>query len=426
MSANYTTTIPAAADEQTLLTTVYTETQGPRKGIYLTFDQAQRLLHSHLLGKKLKELSYFNRGYNNRVYLARCTDASEYVIRLGGRFWDHRKITNEVQALALARKALGSVVQVPTIIGTSVDQPRTRTNDASSHIIPHDYIIMSRLPGVPLDSVWDDMSLEEQKMIVDQVAEIFARLRSIELSAIGNFVKGPNGEPTIGPMMEWSHDSGPYKTWRAFLVASVKQEIKNWRQDDDIGDDAFAETKAYLPRIETLIKTIESGDLESKFEGVDTPIAKGSMMGVERPISFLHGDFESRNMLVVGHKVVGLHDFEFAGGFPSEQEWCAGFEWLFARAEDPFDQDEQDKLKNMNKDQKELLDYFVQILKDKHGIRPYGEGFQEYRVVLYHLQANIAPWWLRGIPRKEWTDKQIQSIRTAADSLDKALKFLGC
>ncbi|KAK3821339.1 MAG: kinase-like domain-containing protein [Benniella sp.] len=405
MTANDTTIIPSSVDEETLAH-IYTEAQGPRKGIHLTFDQAQRLLHFHLPGKQLKELSYFNRGYNNRVYLACCTDASEYVIRLGGRLWDHRKITNEVQALALARKALVNVVQVPTIIGTSVDQTHTK-------IIPHDYIVMSRLPGVPLDSIWDDMSLEEQEKVVDQVAEIFARLRSIELPEIGNFVKGPNGEPTIGPMMEGSSGSGPYQSWGAFAVANIQKEI-NWLQSDG----KFAETMAYLPRIETLVKTIELGDLEKRFQGASTQDAS--------PISFTHGDFESRNILVIGHKVVGLLDFEFAGGFPSEQEWCAGFEWLFARAEDPFDKGEEEKLKNMSQDQKQLLDYFLRILEDKYGIQQFGKVCEEYKVVLYHLQINMAPWWLRDIPKEDWTDKQRQSMMTAADSLDKALTFLGC
>ncbi|KAF9357106.1 hypothetical protein BGX34_009599 [Mortierella sp. NVP85] len=378
MTANDTTIIPSSADEETLVAHLYTEAQGPRKGIYLSFDQAQRLLHFHLPGKQLKELSYFNRGYNNRVYLACCTDASEYVIRLGGRFWDHRKITNEVQALALARKALGNVVQVPTIIGTSVDQ--------THKVISHDYIVMSRLPGVPLDSVWDDMSLEEQEKVVDQVAEIFARLRSIELPGIGNF--------------------------------NIQKEI-HWLQSDG----KFAETMAYLPRIETLVKTIESGDLEKRFQGMST---QDAVAVVGRPISFTHGDFESRNILVVGHKVVGLLDFEFAGGFPSEQEWCAGFEWLFARAEDPFDKGEQEKLKSMGQDQKQLLDYFLRILKDKHGIQQFGKDCEEYKVVLYHLQINMAPWWLRDTLKEDWTDKQRQSMTTAADSLDKALAFLGC
>ncbi|KAG0238951.1 kinase-like domain-containing protein [Mortierella sp. GBAus27b] len=421
MSADDTTIIPPTADEQTLLTELYPEMQGPRKGVYLTFDQAQKLLHFHLPGKQLKELSVFNRGYNNRVYLARCTDASEYVIRLGGRFWDHKKITNEVQALALARKALGSIVQVPTIIGTSLDQAKASANGGHPQIISHDYILMARLPGVPLDSVWDDMSLEQRKKVVDQVAEIFARLRTIEFSAIGNFVQGPNGEASVGAMMEGGEGRGPYPSWGAFVASNIRQEIDNSAK----AGDRFPETKLQLPRIETLITLVESGDLERRFEGMDTHPDDGAVT-TERPISFLHGDFESRNMLVIGDKLVGLLDLEFSGAFPSEQEWCAGFEWLFARAEDPFDEGEQEKLRNMTDDQKELYEYFVRVLKDRHGIRPYGKGHQEYKVVLYHLQTNIAPWWLQEAPREEWTEKQMQSMTTAASSLDKALAFLGC
>ncbi|KAF8935881.1 kinase-like domain-containing protein [Dissophora ornata] len=408
--------IPAAADEATLLADIYTEDQGPRKGIYLTFAKAQSLLEFHLPGKQLDQLSYFKRGYNNRVYLARCTDTSEYVIRLGGRFWDHKKITNEAQALGLARKALIDVVEVPKFVGTSIEESKVHTEE-STRIIPYDYIIMSRLPGVPLDTVWDDMPQDDKKVVVDQVAEIFARLRSIELTTIGNFVSGSNGEPQVGSLMEGG--CGPFKSWGEFVAGNIKQEIKYMLQ----AGEKFAETRSYLPRLEALIEKVESGELERQFAGKDA-LPEG--VAAESPISFLHGDFESRNMLVVGTKISGLHDFEFAGGFPSEQEWCAGFEWLFARAEDPYDEGEQGKLRDMTVDQKELLEYFLRVLKEKHAILPYGKGNQEFKVMLYHLQINIAPWWLRDPAREIWTEKQTRSMKTAADSLDKALQFLGC
>ncbi|KAF9109117.1 hypothetical protein BGX27_007981 [Mortierella sp. AM989] len=408
--------IPAAADEATLIAEIFNETQGPRKGIFLTFEKAQKLIEFHLPGKQLEHLSYFQRGYNNRVYLARCTDASEYVIRLGGRFWDHKKITNERHALQLAREALGDVVQVPTFVGTSIEEAKVHTEE-NTRIIPYDYIIMDRLPGVPLDSVWDEFSQDDKKILVDQIIDIFARLRSIKLDAIGNFVDGPNGEPAVGPLME--SGEGPFPSWREFVAGNILQETKYMLQ----AETKFIETIPYLPRIEALIEKVKSGELEKQFGDKDES-KEGTAS--EKPISFSHGDLESRNMLVVGTKIMGLHDFEFAGGFPSEQEWCAGLECLFARSEDPYDKDEQQKLRDMTGDQEELLEYFLNVLKDKYGILQYGKANQEYKVVLYHLQANIAPWWLRDPAREEWTEKQTLSMKTAADSLDKALKFLGC
>ncbi|KAF9954094.1 hypothetical protein BGZ72_004925 [Mortierella alpina] len=411
------TVIPilATADEAGLATSLYTETEGPRKGIFLPFEKAQRLVEFHLPGKQLDKLFYFKRGYNNRVYLAQCADASEYVIRLGGRFWDHKKITNEVLALQLARKALGNVVEVPMIVGTSTDEAKVHTEE-TFRIVPYDYIIMTRLPGVPLDTVWDQLSLTDKKQIADQVAEIFARLRTIELSAVGNFVKGPLGEPEVGPLMEGG--GGPFLSWSEFVAGNIQQEIKNM-----LGQETnFMETKAHLPRLEALVLKIQSGKLEAQFGS--RALAPG--LAPDRPISFLHGDFESRNMLVVGTQIVGLHDFEFAGGFPSEQEWCAGFEWLFARSEDPYDAAEQQKLKDMTKDQNELLQYFLRVMKEKYGLAQYGHDHQEYKAILYHLQSNIAPWWLREAERDQWTEKQHESMRTAAASLDKALAFLGC
>ncbi|KAG0054481.1 hypothetical protein BGZ83_011168 [Gryganskiella cystojenkinii] len=409
--------IPIAAhtSEETLISDVYVETSGPRKGIYLTFVKAERLITFHLQ-KQLNELFYFKRGYNNRVYLAKCTDGSEYVIRLGGRFWDHTKITNEVQALKLARTALGDVVEVPTIVGTSIEEAKIHTEE-SDKIIPYDYIIMSRLPGVPLDSIWDEMSMDDKKVVLDQAATIFARLRTININAIGNFVHGSENEPKVGPLMEGG--GGPFKTWGEFVAGNIKNEMKIL-----LGFPVtFAETIPFVPRLESLIRKVMSGELESEFGNKDE-LPEGAVQ--ENPICFLHGDYESRNMLVVGNRIVGLHDFEFAGGFPSEQEWCAGFEWIYARSEDPYDEGEQRKLRDMTDDEKELQQYFFKVLKDKHGMFQYGKGNQEYKVILYHLQVNIAPWWLRDPTREAWTEKQLTSMKNAVESLDKALASLGC
>ncbi|KAG0260786.1 hypothetical protein BG011_001625 [Mortierella polycephala] len=418
MKADTTIVIPIleSQDEASLVSDIYNETHGPRKGIFLTIKQAQQLIQFHLPDKQLERLFYFKRGYNNRVYLAQCTDGTEYVVRLAGRFWDHKKITNEVLALQLARTALEDVVNVPEIVGTSIEEAKVH-REQESRIIPYDYIIMSRLSGVPLDTIWKELAFEDKKRIVDQVAKIFARLRSIELTAVGNFVSGPGGKPEVGLMMEGG--GGPYKTWGEYVAGNIQQEVKNMLRQET----KFVEISHHLPRLETLVEMVHSGDLEKRFKEKNR--SSGGVT-IDRPISFLHGDFESRNMLVVGTTIVGLHDFEFAGGFPSEQEWCAGFEWLFARAVDPFDAGEQQKLRDMTEDQKELLAYFLGILKDRHGVRQYGAGYQEYKVVLYHLQNNIAPWWLRDYERHEWTETQLQSMKEASESLDKALVFLGC
>ncbi|KAG0273535.1 hypothetical protein BGZ95_010666 [Linnemannia exigua] len=408
--------ILASSDEAALVTDIYNENQGPRKGIFLTFHQAHRLIEFHLPNKQLDQLFYFKRGYNNRVYLAHCADGSEFIIRIGGRFWDHTKIINEAQALSLARAALGNAVDVPLFVGTSVEESKVHT-DKASRILPHDYIIMDRLPGVPLDTVWDDLSQQDKKTIVDQAAEIFSRLRSIELTTIGNFVQGPQNEPQVGALMEGG--GGPFLRWGDFIGANIKKELRNLAKHES----KFAEIMPYLPRIHALLDKVQSGLLEKQFEekakeqGEDTS---------ERPITFLHGDFESRNILVVGTKITGLHDFEFAGGFPSEQEWCAGFEWLFARSEDPYDESEQQKMRDMTEDQKEIREYFMTTLKERHGMLPFGPGHQEYKVVLHHCQSNIAPWWLVDPDRNTWTEHQVQTLRTAAASLDKALTFLGC
>ncbi|KAF9971925.1 hypothetical protein BGZ73_005035 [Actinomortierella ambigua] len=479
------TEISPEADEAQLLRDIYSETQGPRKGISLTFAQAQDLLRHHNLlptpasshenMSRLAKLLYVRRGYNNRVYLATCTDGSSYVIRLGGRFWDYRKIINEEGALHLARDALRDVVRVPRFLATSAATRRGQHSRAAATMaevegtktthnpIPiYDYVIMDRLPGVPLDTVWDTMSFEDKKVVVDQVVEIFARLQLIPLDTIGNFVESaesnyqqfPMNNTSIttataaqssyevGALMEAVEGKGgPYHSWCEFVASNVRQEIQTMLRHGD----KFAILQQYLPRLEELAAKIESGELEARFSSHEmhhhhSPQAADDGLS-NRPIRFMHGDFESRNILVDGTRLTGLHDFEFAGAYPVEQEWCQSLEWIAARAEDPFDDATQELLRNLTLEQRSLRDYFYQAMQERHGLRPVGapgdgsndsdreekmnSGYLQYKVVLYHLQANIAPWWLRDTASTALNEKETASLMNAARSLDQALKYLG-
>ncbi|KAG0232840.1 hypothetical protein BGW42_007849 [Actinomortierella wolfii] len=425
--------IPPTADEAQLLQYIYTETSGPRKGIFLTFLQAKDLLTHHRLlpsGARLVRLVYVKRGFNNRVYLATCTDGAEFVIRLGGRYWDRRKIINEWGALHLAQQALGDLIRVPKFLATSAirdsfchpqkeeygggGEEKTGHKEyvgvgghgcTSTLSCMRDYVIMDRLPGIPLDTVWQSMSVEDKKVVVDQVIEIFARLQSIPVDKVGNFIENTEDilsqdaeKPLIvvGPLMEAPSGSqtGPYDTWSAFVASNLRQEIQYMLKENE----KFSILQQYLPRLEALITKVEAGLFESEFskdnstsccmtdgnhqnqqiqqQGREQPQVekeeRRGQHGASRPIRFMHGDFESRNMLVDGTKLTGLLDFEFAGAFPAEQEWCQSLKWLFARAEDPFDVSTPEMISNMTEEERVLRDYFYNTLEERYGIRPIG------------------------------------------------------
>ncbi|KAF9565152.1 hypothetical protein BGW38_008911, partial [Lunasporangiospora selenospora] len=333
------------------------------------------------------QLYYFDRGFNNRVYLACCDDGSEYVIRLGGRFWDHRKITNETQALEIARSALllnspknSTPVQVPTIIGTSIDESKEQP-DPALRIIPHDYLIMNRLPGIPLDTVWDQLDKKEKLAITDQIVDVFAALQSIKLERLGNFVQGtPNaalepGPEIVGPMMEGG--GGPFSTWRELVAANIQRELQSLNK----AQERIFELAEFKPRIQALLTKIENGQLEQMF-ATDVS-SREKNQGSERDVAFVHGDFATRNFLIEGTQVVGLLDFEFAGAFPVEYDWCAGLDWLYADAIDPLDtKTAEERLAEMTDEQKELLAHFRQRLETRYGIRPLGvwPDDREYKV----------------------------------------------
>lgn len=70
---------------------------------------------------------------------------------------------------------------------TTIPVPRVVAYDASAdNELGFEWILMERVPGAPLEEVWDSMSLEAKFQITRETAGFIAQLESLRFPAIGN------------------------------------------------------------------------------------------------------------------------------------------------------------------------------------------------------------------------------------------------
>ena len=76
--------------------------------------------------------------------------------------------------------------QAKTVLRMPVPQVYAWSSDTSSNTVQCQYIIMERVPGVPLKRVWDGLSAKQKVEIVRQLAAFGATFAATRFSAYGS------------------------------------------------------------------------------------------------------------------------------------------------------------------------------------------------------------------------------------------------
>ncbi|KAJ7491206.1 kinase-like domain-containing protein [Mycena latifolia] len=290
----------------------------------------QRILQDNLgLNVNLDQIEFINRGYNNHLYTVKVPDTSptktrneqpgsvsfspSYTPSLVVRLLKTElsglpeRVQNEVAALALVRQPLKHVVRVPEVYAWS----EGRGTDE----IP--FIIMEFLPGSPLDTIWPLLDLPSRLPILNQIADIFLALRSVQISvpqtssnyAFGGFAFSISG--TITTAVHPNSIGGPFTSaveqWLSMLSGQIQNAddnrfVQGWKASD------------LRSRLDSFLE---------KDEGFRSLLRRVAA----KPV-FVHGDFNCRNFLVCPetHRITGLLDFEFARIGTSPEELMDGLE----------------------------------------------------------------------------------------------------
>lgn len=148
------------------------------------------------------------------------------------------------------------------------------------------YVLMEKLPGETLASIWDDLSLAHKKAVVAQIAGLLQQLASLEFAKIGCLQ-----DEGVGPLypMHWSgQPHGPFQTSADYLTSFISDETVSGPEE-----------KAMLREVSSIVRDAASSVL------------------LEPPFRLIHADFDRQNLMFTTHgsqepRLSGIIDWDHA------------------------------------------------------------------------------------------------------------------
>lgn len=226
----------------------------------ITEAQIRAIWQAHKLGR-VKHIAPTAMGGRNDSFLVN----GEVVIRVNTRDVGMMKFQNEVAAL---ERLYDSGLPLPEVISF----------DDSGQVIPYDYIILTRLPGVSVAESAGRLDEGQVRNIIWEAGEALARLHSYHFEGFGKIQ---------------DIDLEPFPSWFAYFQ-DYAQRYMSAARDHGLVD---ADT---LLRLETALYHALS-DMEEVARGV-----------------LVHSDYHYENLLQENGRLTGVLDFEWAfSGDPS-------------------------------------------------------------------------------------------------------------
>ncbi|KAJ5144332.1 hypothetical protein N7526_001840 [Penicillium atrosanguineum] len=154
------------------------------------------------------------------------------------------------------------------------------------------FILMSKIPGIPLENCWKDLTLDAKSSIVQQLSGYIQKWRQIEGLVFGSIDGGPCEDILFQhPWDAKPHPYGPYATRKEFNQGVV-EALRNSRPNAQL-------TKKDEPLVRRILV---SGDQD------ETKV-------------LTHGDLHPSNIMVNGNIVTGIIDWGAAGYSISAREY---------------------------------------------------------------------------------------------------------
>ncbi|KAK9481755.1 kinase-like domain-containing protein [Lipomyces starkeyi] len=354
--------------------------QGPKHGIHISKEEAQRIFTRHLNATVL-EYKVSPKGYNNRLYWV-TTDKGKFVLKAGGRYWKRAKTETEIAAIVLVSKH------------TAVPVPRIRGWCSDTSICRVEYVITDEVRGSALSDVWPSMSMDEKKHVLQQLAEYLGEIKAkvtadlLSQQRIGNFLITNTGSGDTSTNIDIVIDKtidgvDGGCTAGHYFAAMLDMQLDAFQQDK-----VYDGMRHLLPRIQTF--TSQS----AKLHAMDSA-----------PV-FIHGDISLANILVdkTGpiYHITAILDWEWAGFFPVQEE--------FGPIADMLDSDPPDLLQHLYR----CLEMARYPTGTPNTIPTYGRLSKANLI-----RDAIAPWWLRHRPesKAEETKMLVEKCAKELDSL---------
>ncbi|KAL2824568.1 kinase-like domain-containing protein, partial [Aspergillus pseudoustus] len=115
-------------------------------------------------------------GNSNKAFTLTMDDSSEVIAKLPCQNAGPRVLTTESEVATMRFLESKTSIPVPHVFAWSSD---------AANPVGAEYIIMEKMPGVPLNETWDAMSMEDRHKIIDQVLQFEKELCGICFPAYG-------------------------------------------------------------------------------------------------------------------------------------------------------------------------------------------------------------------------------------------------
>lgn len=417
----------------------------PIHNVTLTKDEISGLVkhvYPEALLISVEDLSK-GKSFNNRIYFLRIQSNEEerryeqdIVLKVIGKFFDGRKIQNEVASLLILARFCPDV-PVPEVFAWSDDGRQITAIQNGVYAVlsdpvidpvppikePHPWVMMSKLPGRILKG--EDMRGESGEYIAGQLSNMIKSWRAdipsrdevgnIKLQSAGfTSSNALHGLDTIvsGTLLTDTHSQTPIRTLHEYYNHLLNDQIIKVNTDD-----IFARLR---PLVSGLLKPFQQNTFPHLVCFTRSTLTNHSKQQIGS--IFTHQDLSPRNILVSESKagsepmtITGLLDLEFAGFFPPEEEYLTS---LGRQATDwpaPF------------------MDLLLHKLDEKGVSIPYthahgseevdeaGAGFIALLKVAEVIES-VAPWWLQAghVKGKELEEE----LRKAEEVVRKGIEEL--
>ncbi|KAK7454031.1 hypothetical protein VKT23_011542 [Stygiomarasmius scandens] len=223
---------------------------------------------SEATGRQIISSRKLTRGRYHEIFILSSSDGWSCIARFARCTQSEEKIFSEVATMQYVRAH--STIPVPEIY----------LFDASSeNEIGMQYIVMQRIEGKHLYSMWDDLPIEHQKAVLEEIASVLTKLSDIKFDKIGSLSK----DGTVGPLLRGQGIqidgvdsvttvcSGPFMTSQDFLMS-------------------FLSSYASEPLLEDVVEAVK--DVVNRY-----CISHSEASFIRPPFRLIHADFDGQNML---------------------------------------------------------------------------------------------------------------------------------
>jgi len=220
------------------------------------------------------------------------TDGPSLVLCLSSSHRLHKRDKTRSEVEVMRHMRHHTPVPVPEVLAFS--------DDAETSVLDCEFILMTKMAGIPLRSLWPSLAADERAAYAHQVKDIMDQLEAVPLPErrIGGFREGMKS----GRLRGDRPDIGPFDSF----AESLRQTIA-WT-DAALAEREDAAERPLRERLEALLKYMQ---------------AHPELLEEPEPPALHHGDLHGGNLLVdpTSARITALLDWEHAACGPPDGDW---------------------------------------------------------------------------------------------------------